>query len=447
MRTNRSFEAEAKDFNRVIPENIRQNLSQEQLDALYSYGYNVGMGNLKERVLPALANYVNGRAGAEDVASHMWASRDSEPNMGGLRRRRSYEKSQFVHGSPSDRRQSVAVPTFNQGLSLIPSGNSLPAPVLPPNPTDYGTPVDYSSLIRTAPQEDTDDVFKDDKGMGLLTLMSNLGAFGEQQEPLASYAPPKNNSPFVVSAPTYNGTLLDDSWFANGGRLYAPGGVMDNNNGQAINHEFTYDNPFEYMGNTYPTSRMIVDGVERQVFAGGDGTVWAIGDNNLPYKVLYQHELPEVVVKPSVKDTLKRRQKDYLTMSNDATAVANGQSLNPHLNERGIQGAMAHAAWDKEHPNLAAWRDVATAVPFAVAVYPFAAGLGDMAAATSVSQGLTNIMNMAATTARNSTWLPWADAAISAPFAAHGVTERCHRAILPLRQLWKWLPWHRYSGR
>lgn len=68
-KVNRSFEAEAKDFNRVIPASIRAKLSQDQLDALYSYGYNVGMGNLKERVLPTLTNYINGSAGAEDVAS------------------------------------------------------------------------------------------------------------------------------------------------------------------------------------------------------------------------------------------------------------------------------------------------------------------------------------------------------------------------------------------
>lgn len=371
MKTNRSFEAEARDFNRVVPENIRQNLSQEQLDALYSYGYNVGMGNLKKRVLPTLQNYVNGRAGAEDVASSMWASRDKE--LRGLQRRRAYEKSRFVHGSPSDRRQGIATMAFNMDLPSLPSWGNVPLQqqVLPPNPTDYGIPIDYSPLVKE-PVIQEEVVPERDNGIGLFSLMRNLGVFGEQQkQPLADYKP-QQRSPFVVSAPTYNDTLLDNTWFANGGRQFDDGGVT-------INHQFTYDNPLEWMSNTYPTSRMIVDGVERQVFAGGDGSVWAIGGNNLPYKVMYQHDLPEVVVKPSAEGTLKRRQKDYLTISNDATAIDNGQPLNPHLNERGIQGAKAHAAWDNEHPNLAAWRDVATAVPFAVAAYPFAAGLGDMA--------------------------------------------------------------------
>lgn len=93
MRTNRSFQAEANDFNRVIPSNIRSKLSQQQLDALYSYGYNVGMGNLKKRVLPTLTNYVQGKASNEDVQKSMWASKDNE--LRGLTTRRNTERSLF----------------------------------------------------------------------------------------------------------------------------------------------------------------------------------------------------------------------------------------------------------------------------------------------------------------------------------------------------------------
>ena len=93
MRTNRSFQAEANDFNRVIPSSIRSKLSQQQLDALYSYGYNVGMGNLKKRVLPTLTNYVQGKASNEDVQKSMWASKDNE--LRGLTTRRNIERSLF----------------------------------------------------------------------------------------------------------------------------------------------------------------------------------------------------------------------------------------------------------------------------------------------------------------------------------------------------------------
>ena len=93
MRTNRSFQAEANDFNRVIPASIRSKLSQQQLDALYSYGYNVGMGNLKKRVLSTLNNYVQGKASNEDVQKSMWASKDNE--LRGLTTRRNAERSLF----------------------------------------------------------------------------------------------------------------------------------------------------------------------------------------------------------------------------------------------------------------------------------------------------------------------------------------------------------------
>lgn len=93
MKTNRSFETEAKDFNRVIPEEIRSKLSSQQLDALYSYGYNVGMGNLKERVVPTLTAYTKGKASKEDVQRSMWAKRDNE--LRGLTTRRNAEREMF----------------------------------------------------------------------------------------------------------------------------------------------------------------------------------------------------------------------------------------------------------------------------------------------------------------------------------------------------------------
>lgn len=93
MKTNRSFEAEAKDFNRIVPAEIRSKLSSQQLDALYSYGYNVGMNNLKKRVVPTLTAYTEGKASKEDVQRSMWASRDNE--LRGLTDRRNWERGLF----------------------------------------------------------------------------------------------------------------------------------------------------------------------------------------------------------------------------------------------------------------------------------------------------------------------------------------------------------------
>lgn len=132
MKTNRSFEAETKDFNRVIPEEIRSKLSSQQLDALYSYGYNVGMGNLKKRVVPTLTAYIEGKASKEDVQRSMWAKRDNK--LRGLTDRRNAEREMFggnyrtkftgtgglgIHLDPSE----YTIPqsffdNFNAGISL-----------------------------------------------------------------------------------------------------------------------------------------------------------------------------------------------------------------------------------------------------------------------------------------------------------------------------------------
>ena len=93
MKTNRSFEDEARDFNRVVPAEVRNRLTQQQKDALYSYGYNVGMGRLKQRVVPVLTAYAEGKASKEDVQRAMWASRDNE--LRGLTTRRNAEREMF----------------------------------------------------------------------------------------------------------------------------------------------------------------------------------------------------------------------------------------------------------------------------------------------------------------------------------------------------------------
>lgn len=119
MSTNRSFEAEANDFNNVIPAEIRSKLSAQQLDALYSYGYNVGMGRLKQRVLPTLTAYTEGKATREDVQRAMWASRDNQ--LRGLTTRRNAEREMF-----GGNYRSRFTGRGKLGLYLDPSDYTLP---------------------------------------------------------------------------------------------------------------------------------------------------------------------------------------------------------------------------------------------------------------------------------------------------------------------------------
>lgn len=100
MKTNRSFEAEARDFNAALPKGATNKLTQEQLDGLYSYSYNVGAGNFRKRVNPALTRYLTGRGTIQDVQRSMWASKDSQ--LRGLAKRRNAERAMLGSYTPMD---------------------------------------------------------------------------------------------------------------------------------------------------------------------------------------------------------------------------------------------------------------------------------------------------------------------------------------------------------
>lgn len=95
MKINRSFEAEAKDFSKYLPQDAYDKLSQKQLDGLFSYSYNVGSSAFNSRVVPTLTKYLNGAATAEEVQKSMWAKGDSNKNNPGLRTRRAAERAMF----------------------------------------------------------------------------------------------------------------------------------------------------------------------------------------------------------------------------------------------------------------------------------------------------------------------------------------------------------------
>ena len=91
MRTNVPFDRMDTMFNQVLPEGALEKLSQEQLDGLYSFAYNVGTGRFKARTAPTLSKYLAGQATLQDVQNTMWAAKDSK--LRGLANRRKKERS------------------------------------------------------------------------------------------------------------------------------------------------------------------------------------------------------------------------------------------------------------------------------------------------------------------------------------------------------------------
>ena len=206
---------------------------------------------------------------------------------------------------------------------------------------------------------------------------------------------------------------------------------MSNRNNDS-KRNFSYEDSVLYNGALYPTTHAYMDdgsGIARDsmMFADANGQYYTMDDKGKAYPVMLQHELPEVEVTPSQEEMLANAFGRYLTMSNDKTRVSNvpHREYNPHLRESALRGAREHALWDKEHPNLAAWRDFTTAVPFGVAAAPVAMGLGDMIVSSSIGNIIrSNITGPIVDAAlKNSQILPWIDAATASYFGADGIND------------------------
>ena len=215
MRTNRSFQAEANDFNRVIPSSIRSKLSQQQLDALYSYGYNVGMGNLKKRVLPTLTNYVQGKASNEDVQKSMWASKDNE--LRGLTTRRNIERSLF-----GGKYQTVFTGTggtpHNYGY-IANKSSSNPYQIQNEewqnkNYLDAykGLQLSMNDIMGKTKETDIDDLFS--TGTGPIISMENLLSIGNN-----NVAPVQPDYSYAKSLLSDFDSDLNSNIFGNGGKI------------------------------------------------------------------------------------------------------------------------------------------------------------------------------------------------------------------------------------
>lgn len=126
MKVNRSFEDEARDFNYSLPKGATSKLSQQQLDGLYSYSYNVGAGRFRQRVKPVLTKYLNGEATIQDVQKSMWASKDSQ--LRGLAKRRNVERSMLGGNYQSPLMDNLVTQNLIQSL---PSVYDYTPPIIP----------------------------------------------------------------------------------------------------------------------------------------------------------------------------------------------------------------------------------------------------------------------------------------------------------------------------
>lgn len=167
--------------------------------------------------------------------------------------------------------------------------------------------------------------------------------------------------------------------------------------------EFSYSHPIKYKGVSYPSAsaNILTDGQQTpgNVFADANGNYFVLGDNDTAKSVMPVHSLDEVVVTPSKENFLSTQFNEYLTQNNDQTQILDTphREYNSHLRNKAIKGALSHNLWEQEHPNLSAWSQALSAVPFAVASTPLVGALGQSALATTAGQtaraGIASLMS------------------------------------------------------
>lgn len=271
MKTNRSFEAEAKDFWNALPNNVKGKITQEQADALYSYSYNVGAGNFKNRVVPALERYFSGKDSVEDVQRHMYATKDNQ--LRGLANRRAQERAMFAGSEVpvyynedytpqstnsqwrNNRLGPVTAKSFNisQGLGPVSNTSNTLGPVTSSDymaqrnkeNTEALANILYGSQPMTAfdaPQETIQETSSIDRYNEIQDLLSTPYTFangGEKDSSVTStnglyHAYPSeyagildsvaNNNPLEVTLPDTTVTTSDPSNYRS---YYDPNGFMD----------------------------------------------------------------------------------------------------------------------------------------------------------------------------------------------------------------------------
>lgn len=157
--------------------------------------------------------------------------------------------------------------------------------------------------------------------------------------------------------------------------------------------EFSYTRPIMFQGEYYPSADSVISDeygnkTEGRIFADANGQYYTKDRDNNVFPVMPVENLDDVVITEQDKREPLLFNK-HLTR-NDNTQVNNlpHRAYNNSLKANAERGAREHALWDKEHPNLASWRDAATAVPFGIASIPLVAGGGQTLLGTAAGQAI-----------------------------------------------------------
>lgn len=203
---NRSFEAEDASFYAALPESIRGKVlaNPDLADNLYSYSYNVGAGNFKKRVVPALEKYYQGKATVGDIERSMWASGDAK--LRGLRTRRAEERAGVRAALDPTKpviERPVSTTVFNP--YALQQQNTVQLPQYIPSETEY------IRTIEVSPEQQ--------RAIQLQERFNQINRFNQLMK-LAGI----ENTAIPAFMPETGVAMLDDIWntgeYAKGGKIY-----------------------------------------------------------------------------------------------------------------------------------------------------------------------------------------------------------------------------------
>lgn len=157
VKPNIPFEEVARAFYNIVPQNIRSQVfaNQDLSDYLYSYAYNVGIGNFRDRVVPALQNYFNGNGSIDEITSSMWSHGEKKKNLRGLRIRRAAEKEGVrkalsSYNAKTGTKNVSASDNLNFGDFIMPDAIRSSRPMIQPTPR-VDVRSDYTDRTTIAP--------------------------------------------------------------------------------------------------------------------------------------------------------------------------------------------------------------------------------------------------------------------------------------------------------
>lgn len=299
-RINRSFEAERKDFINSLPKKALNKLSQESLDALYSYSYNVGAGNFRKRVVPVLNKYLDGKASAEEVARNMYATKDRQ--LRGLQKRRRFERNAFYKGETGKNLTGEAYEDLN------------------PLQTAYNRSKSFSNYIPTKNQyNSTEELNPSIQNVDPQTFIETI----QKQVKEANYGESFLQS--VDSNSSYLNSIYNSS--INEERQNINNEIVDN---EIVKYLSVLDNAntVNTGNNTNENSNLFAEGGSTYTVKKGD-TLWDIAQkNNIPLQSLIENNA-------QIKDIHKIYPNEIINLpinNSNSNTYSNSSNTNNNIN-------------------------------------------------------------------------------------------------------------------